>query len=385
MPFGERQARVRVVHVAGSAEWGGGERYLELFARHLDRDRFTLDVVAPAPGPLCARLEALGVSVHVVDLGALVNLGAVAALAGRLRRLAPDVVQSHGARSNVYTRIAGRLAGVPAVVSTIHNSLGDYPVSRPRLALYRALDRLTIPLAARVVCVAAELTRDYVARATVIHNGIDLDDFDPQALATARGELRQSLGLQGVAVVGFLGRLTPQKDPLTFVRLLAALRRTRGDVQALVVGDGPLRGEVEEAARALGVAAACRFLGERSDVPAVLAAMDVVALTSQAEGFPFVILEAMAAERPVVATAVNGVPEVVEDGVTGRLAPPGDIGALTRATLDVLADADTARRIGQAGRRLVAERFTAQRMVADTQELYLRLLSTVPSVAATRV
>jgi len=369
---------VRVVHVAGSAEWGGGERYLELFARHYDRDRFAVQVVLPAPGPLGARLGALGIDAHVVDLGALVSLGALLRLASVLRRLAPDVVQSHGARSNVYARVAGRLAGVPAVVSTIHNALRDYPVAPARLALYRAMDRVTLPLATRVVCVAGELARDYPGRAVVVHNGIDLDDFDVQALRAPAGERRARVGLDGGPVVGFVGRLTPQKDPLTFLRVVAAVRRVRPDVRAVVVGDGPLRAEVERVAAALGVAPWCRFLGERSDVPALLAAMDVVVLTSVSEGFPFVVLEAMAMERAVVATAVNGVPEIVEAGVTGRLAPRGDVDALTSATLGVLDAPDAARRMGQAGRGRVVDRFTAQRMVAETQALYLRLL---PSAA----
>jgi glycosyltransferase involved in cell wall biosynthesis len=375
---------IRVVHVAGSAEWGGGERYLELFARHLDRDRFALEVVLPAPGPLGARLEALGVAVHVVDLGALVSPAAAVGLAATLRRLAPDVVQSHGARSNVYTRLAGRLAGVPAVVSTVHNALRDYPVAPARLALYRAMDRLTRPLATRVVCVAAELARDHAGRAAVIHNGIDLDDFDARALLVAGRERRASLGLDAAPVMGFVGRLTPQKDPLTFLRVLAAVRRARPDVQGVVVGDGPLRADVGREAAALGVAARCRVVGERSDVPALLAAMDVVVLTSTSEGFPFVVLEAMAAERPVVATAVNGVPEIVEHGVTGWLAPRGDVDALARATLDVLTAPDAARRMGQASRERVAGRFTARRMVAETQALYLRLLPAARAVARAR-
>lgn len=374
-----RAGMLRAVHVAGSAGWGGGERYLELFARHHDRERFALQVVLPAPGPLGARLKALGVDVHVADLAPLVSPRALVRLASVLRRLAPDVVQSHGARSNVYTRLAGRLAGVP-VISTIHNALRDYPVTPTRLALYHAMDRLTLPMAARVVCVAGDLARDYGERAVVIHNGVDLDDFDvttPMATVGGRAD--------AWPVVGFVGRLTPEKDPLTFVRVMAALGRTRPHVRALVVGDGPMRAEVERAAEALGVASRCRFLGERSDVPALLAAMDVVVLTSLSEGFPFVVLEAMAMERPVVATAVNGVPEIVEAGVTGLLAPRGDVGALTRATLDILSVPDVARRMGQAGRRRVAARFTARRMVDETHALYRRLLPASPAAARAKV
>jgi glycosyltransferase involved in cell wall biosynthesis len=377
-------APVRIVHVAGSADWGGGERYLELMARHLDREAFSLDVVAPAPGALCGRLAALGVPAHVVDLGALVSPRAVARLASALRGLAPGLVQSHGARSNFYTRLAARLAGVRVVVSTVHNAVADYPVSAARLAVYRAMDRLTLPLTTRVLCVAGALARDYPGRAVVVRNGIDLDDFDPVAIAPAARALRQTLVPDARPLVGFVGRLVREKDPLAFVALIAGVRRTRPDVHGVIVGDGPLRAGVERAVDAYGLGASCRVLGARGDVPALLAGLDVFVLTSESEGFPFVILEAMALERPVVATAVNGVPEIVEHGVTGVLVERGDGDALVRAVLDTLADAERARAMGRAGRRRVHACFTASRMVAETEAMYRDVLGWIPAPADAR-
>ncbi len=375
---------MRVVHVAGSADWGGGERYLELMARHLDREAFALEVIAPAPGALCGRLAALGVPAHVVDLGALVSPRAVARLARALRGLAPDIVQSHGARSNFYARLAARLAGVRVVVSTVHNALADYPVSAARLSVYRAMDRLTLPLATRVLCVADALARDYPGRSLVVRNGIDLDDFDPVAVGPAACALRQTLAPSRGPLVGFVGRLTPQKDPLAFVALIARLRRARPDVHGVIAGDGPLRAEVERAVGAHGLGPSCRVLGARDDVAAVLAALDVFVLTSVSEGFPFVILEAMALERPVVATAVNGVPEIVEAGVTGLLVERGNADALARAALDTLANAGRARAMGRAGRRRVHACFTASRMVTETEALYRDVLRRIPAPAGAR-
>jgi glycosyltransferase involved in cell wall biosynthesis len=372
---------MRVVHVAGSADWGGGERYLELMARHLDGEAFAMQVIAPAPGALCGRLAALGVPAHVVDLGALVSPRAVARLARALRGLAPDIVQSHGARSNFYTRLAARLAGVRVVVSTVHNALADYPVSAARLSVYRAMDRLTLPLTTRVLCVAEALARDYPGRSVVVRNGIDLDDFDPVAAGPAARVLRQTLAPDGGPLVGFVGRLTPQKDPLAFVELIARVRRARPDVHGVIAGDGPLRAEVERAVDVHGLGASCRMLGARDDMAALLAALDVFVLTSVSEGFPFVILEAMALERPVVATAVNGVPEIVEDGVTGVLVGHGDGAALARAVLDTLADAGRGRAWGRAGRRRVQACFTAPRMVAAAEALYRDVLRLTAATA----
>ena len=374
----------RVVHVAGSADWGGGERYLELMARHLDRDAFALEVITPTPGALCLRLAALGVPTHVVDLQALVSPRATARLASALRRLAPDLVQSHGARSNFYTRLAAKLAGVRAVVSTVHNALADYPVSPARLAVYRAMDRFTLPLTSRVLCVAGALTGDYPGRAVVVRNGIDLDDFDPATAGPAATALRRTLAPNGPPLVGFVGRLTPQKDPLAFVGLIAMLRRARGDVHGVIVGDGPLRAEVERALNARGLGPSCRMLGARDDVAALLAALDVFVLPSRSEGLPFALLEAMAMERPVVATAVNGVPEIVEDGVTGLLVERDDGEGLARAVLGTLSDAERARAMGRAGRRRVQACFSASRMVAETEALYRDVLGEMPAAAGAR-
>jgi glycosyltransferase involved in cell wall biosynthesis len=374
----------RIVQVAGSADWGGGERYLELLARHLDRGRFTLEVVVPGPGALCGRLAALGVPVHVVTLEALVSVAAVTRLAGAFRRLGADLVQAHGARSNVYARLAARLAGTRAVVSTVHNALTDYPVSPARRAVYRALDRVTLPLASRVLCVAGALAAPYRGRAVVVRNGIDVEDFDLVTVAASARARRRVLAPGGGPLLGFVGRLTPQKDPLAFVQALARVRRVRADVGGVIVGDGPLREDVERAVRARGLDSCCRVLGARDDVAALLAALDVFVLTSVSEGLPFVILEAMALERPVVATAVNGVVEVVEPDVSGRLVARGDGDALARAVLDTLADADRARAMGRAGRRRIEADFTASRMVRETEALYLDVLGRTPAAVDAR-
>ena len=361
-----------IVQLAGSADWAGGERYLEVLARHLDRKRFRLEVIAPAEGPLRHALEALGVPVHVVPLDSLVRLGAVRELARLLRRLSPSLLQSHGARSNFYARLAGRAARVPVIVSTVHNSLRDYPVSRARRRLYLTLDRVSLPLVSRVLCVAGALAREYGRRATVIHNGVDLASFDPAK--ASREETRRALGLSPDPVLGFVGRFTPQKDPVSFIRVVAELRHAIPRAQALLVGDGPLRSVVEAEATRLGVRGACHFTGVQRDIPPLLSAMDLVILSSVSEGFPFVALEAMAMERPVVAAAVNGVPELIEDGVSGRLAPSGDVGALARASLELLTSPEQGRALGRAARQRVARHFTVERMVAETEALYLELL-----------
>lgn len=368
---------LKIVHVAGSAEWAGGEVYLLQLAERLDRRRFRLSVVCPASGPLVGRLERLGVAAPVIPMEErLVDPRTLRALVRHLRRTRPDVVQSHGARANFYSRLAARLARVPRHISTVHNSLYDYPVSPLRRAVYLALDRLTVPWTETILCVAESLARDLVQRSgvparkvRVIQNGVDLTRFDP---ARADGErIRRALGLGRAPVLAIVGRMTPQKDHRTFLAALAAVRRELPEALGLVVGDGPLREKLEAEARRLGLAEACPFAGVREDIPDCLAAASVMVLSSVSEGFPFTVLEALAMARPLVATAVNGVPEIIEHEVTGLLVPPRRPDLLSRAALALLRDPERAAALGAAGRKAVEIRFPIERMVERLERLYV--------------
>jgi glycosyltransferase involved in cell wall biosynthesis len=365
-----------VVHVAESAGWAGGERYLVALATELDRKRFRLTVIVPEPGPLVDRLHALDVETHCVPLGGrLVNPAAFLVLAQTLRRLHPAIVQSHGARSNVYIRLAARLAGVPVVLSTVHNSLFDYEVAGWRRRAYVLAERLTSPLSHRIIAVSEAIAHDLAdrygieaARLVVVHNGIDAWAFRP---ARPRAAVRAELGLADRdRVVMMAGRMTPQKG--WDVLLDAASRLgARADVVWVLVGDGPLRGVLAERAAALGIAV--RFTGAREDMADVLDCADVVVLASRSEGLPFTLLEAMALGKPVVATHVGGVPEVVEHGRSGRLVSRDDPAALAMAIAAVL-DAPDAAAMGARGRARVEAAFTLDAMVRALEDLYAAAL-----------
>jgi glycosyltransferase involved in cell wall biosynthesis len=368
---------VGVVHVAESAGWAGGERYLLALAKELDRKRFTLSVIVPDDGPLVERLHALDVETCRVSLNArLVSPRAFLTLVRAFQRLRPMIVQSHGARSNVYTRLAARYAGVPIVLSTVHNSLFDYEVAGWRRALYVLAERVTSPLADRIVAVSQAIARDLVeryridaARTVVIHNGIDAWAFRPARDAAAvRAEMRVPPGRR---VVVMAGRMTPQKGWDVLFQAAARLASARDDLFWLLVGDGPLRPALTRRAGELGVRAC--FAGARADMADLLGCADVVVLASRSEGLPFTLLEAMALGKPVVATRVGGVPEVVEDGRSGRLVPPEDPAALAAALAAVL-DGDDAAAMGARGRARVESAFTLDAMVRDVERVYATAL-----------
>ena len=363
-----------LAELAGSSSYGGGERYLELLFGRLDRARYRPLLICPEPGSFVGRMKERGVETHLVHLAPLFNPIALWRLTRLLVREHVTILQTHGARANFYGRIAGRLAGVPVIISTIHNSLKDYKVSPLTRWLYTVLLRLTLPLVHRILCVSEAKRGDLIeecpaaaAKAHTVYNGVDLSAFSSQP---NHQKVRQELGVTEGPVLVMVARLTEQKGHRYLLQALSCLLETWPQLCCLFVGEGELQDALRRMAIDLGVERACRFVGVREDIPDILTAADVFVLPSLSEGFPFVLLEALAMGCPVVASRVNGVPELIEDHKTGLLVPPRDPQALARAIRDMLDDRRAALRMGAAGRALVRERFTVNRMVANTTAIF---------------
>ena len=365
---------VVLAELAGSSGYGGGERYLELLFDRCDRARYRALLICPEPGPFVSRMKERGVETRLVHLAPLFNPIALWRLMQLLVRERVTILQTHGARANFYGRIAGRLAGVPVIISTVHNSLKDYEVRSFRRGLYRFLLRLTLPLVHRIICVSDANRWDLIdecpaaeARIQTVYNGVDLSAApSQQARQTVRKELKV---LQGPVLVT-IARLTEQKGHRYLLQALPSLLETWPQLCCLFVGEGELRDQLYRLAVELAVERSCRFIGVREDIADILAAADVVVLPSLSEGFPFVLLEALAMGCPVVASRVNGVPELIEDHKTGLLVPARDSQALTAAIREVLSDPAAASEMGAAGRAVVRERFTVDQMVANTTAIF---------------
>ena len=363
-----------LAELAGSSGYGGGERYLELLFDRVDRTRFRPLLICPEPGPFVGRMRARGVETHLVHLAPLFNLLALWRLIRLLAREHVTILQTHGARANFYGRIAGRVAGVPVVISTVHNSLKDYEVRSLRRWLYAGLLRVTLPLVRRIICVSDATRRDLVdecpaaaAKVQTVYNGVDSSACSS---LSNRQQVRQELGLAQGPVLVMIGRLTDQKGHRYLLQALSELLRMWPQLCCLFVGEGELLNTLQRMAMDLGVERACRFVGVREDIADILAAADVCVLPSLSEGFSFVLLEALTMGCPVVATRVNGVPELIEDHKTGLLVPPRDSQELARAIRDMLSDPVAASRMGAAGRALVRERFTVDCMVENTTAIF---------------
>ncbi|HXC67685.1 MAG TPA: glycosyltransferase family 4 protein [Nitrospiraceae bacterium] len=363
-----------LAELAGSAAYGGGERYLELLFDRLDPARYRGLLICPEPGPFVNRMKERGVDTQLVHLEPLFNPMALWRLTRLLAREQVTILQTHGARANFYGRIAGRLAGVPVIISTVHNSLKDYEVRSLRRGLYAFLLRVTLPLVQRIICVSDANRYDLIdecpaakARTQTVYNGVDPSAFPSQP---DRTKVRKELDIMPGPVLVVIARLTEAKGHRYLLEALPGLIETWPQLCCICVGEGELRDQLKRLAIELNVERSCRFVGTRDDIVDILAAADVVVLPSLSEGFPFVLLEALAMGCPVVASRVNGVPELIENHRTGLLVPARDSGALAAAIREVLCNPTAALKMGAEGRAVVRERFTVDQMVVNTTDIF---------------
>lgn len=372
---------MRIVHLVISGDVAGGQLVALELLRASRRRGDHVAFVAPGPGPFADLVRAEGVTVHTVDVGRTFRLGGLLRLVRILREERADVLHTHTAvAANILSRLAGRLAGA-AVVSHAH----AHPTFRRQplaAAAMRLADNATARLAARCIAVSESVRGAYVRQGypaglvVVVPNGVAVPDGEEGTGAgagpAAPAGLRAELGIPaGAPLLGEIGRLCPQKGQ---PELIAAVAQVPG-VHAVLVGDdleqgGAYRDELVAQAEALGVRDRIAFVGYRPAAERLIADLDALVLPSWIEGMPLVVLEAMARGKPVIATAVGGIPEVVEEGVTGLLVPPGDPARLAAAIAELLADPERARRMGEAGLARVRERFSIEAMCRGVQEVY---------------
>ncbi|MFM7162401.1 MAG: glycosyltransferase [Planctomycetaceae bacterium] len=361
----------RLAFVITELDPGGAEQALCELVTRLDPEEFVPRVFTlRSGGALVDLLRAR--QIEVVELGARhrFDLGVVSRLARALREFQPDLVQTWLWHANVAGAWAAARAGVPRLVSGIR-------VAERRGRWRHLVDRGLAGRFDRQVCVSrgvADQARLEVGlpaeRLRVIPNGVDPGRFD-----TAPVVDWQALGLPaGAQVLLSVGRLEAQKGPQDLWASAEIVARQVPDVHWVWVGEGPLRESLEREADRLGLATRLHLVGRRDDVPALMRGACGLVLSSRWEGMPNVVLEALAARCPVIATRVEGIAELIEPGQTGWVCPPQDPAGLATAQIELLRDAEQGRRLGEAGRRRVEERFTWDRMAAQYESLYLELL-----------
>lgn len=372
-PPGQHRARsepVRIGYVIGQLTRGGAEQQLYELMRGIDRRRFHCVVycLSERTDPFGELIAATGVSVKTLRHGRRFEPGRILTLARLARADRIHVLHAFLIHASGYAWPAQRLAGVPHLITSARSGrmaggVRDWIIGRA----FRSSDA--------VVCngeaVRKFITSRYaapVARCRVIYNGVDLSRFSARAEGSPGGDQR-------APTIITAARLVVEKDLLLFLDAAALLLRDHPSARFVIAGEGPCRPELERGAAERGLDRAVSFLGERTDVPALLRAADVFWLTSMSEGLPNALLEAQASALPVVTRDVGAAREIVLHGVTGYVVPGRQAEAFAACTQELLSDPERARAMGVAGRRAVEATFSLDAMVRSTERLYEALLA----------
>lgn len=365
---------MRVTHLIKATGIAGAEAHLltllpELAQHGIEPRLIILESPSRPVAEFARRAEALGVRAELMPIYADVDPSLVVRLGRVLRANSPDVLHTHLIHADLHGALAAGLAGVRSLVRTCHND-DRFRRWAPVRAVSRALGRRF----GRVI-VISDYLGEFVkrvegvppARVARIYYGLDPDEYLRDAQADG---VRLSFGIgSDDGIIAYVGRLTGQKGVGDLLEAFGYVAQQFPAARLLIVGDGPLRRRLAAQAGRAGRGRVI-FVGWRTDVPAIMQAIDVLVVPSHWEGFGLVTLEAMAARRPMIASRVSALPEIVRDGETGWLVPPGDARALAAALGEALRDPARARAMGRQGRVRLETHFTISRMVADHARVY---------------
>jgi len=361
---------LKILHIQKVAGIAGSENHLLTLLPALQEKGFELTVLVLAgpgdhPAPFIASMKSRGIDCEMISMRGNLDPVLPLRLLKFMRGNPSPLIHTHLIHADLYGTLAARLAGVPVVVSTKHG----YNPWRAKW-FYAYLDRLASLFQNRIITISDALASWLVEveglrreKLSTIHYALDVDSFSSST--TADPPLKVS-----PPVIGTIGRLIHQKGVHVLLQAFAMCAKRHPTISLLVVGDGPERSNLENLTEQLGLVDRVHFLGYRSDVPGILSYVDIFALPSFGEGFGLVLLEAMASSKPVVATDVMSIPEIVQEGKTGLLVPAQDVSALAQALETLIGNPELRDRFGKAGFQRVKEKFAVERMVRKTIKVY---------------
>lgn len=343
------------------------------FAKRVNREKYEVSVCCLREGgPYEQRFKDIGLYVKNFKMKGVFDIRIVPRLVKFIKEKKIDIVQTAILPADVYGRISAKLAGVPFISSTIHN-IDDYRMER-KYFLHRAADRWSMSLATHIVTVSKAVEKfisqwpEVRSKITTICNGIDGQKYNVDIDTEI---YKAELGLQNkVPTIGVTARLVKQKGLEFLLEAASYVLKGGRQVQFIVVGDGPLKEELEGLAKKLRIEQNIFFTGFREDIPQILAILYIFVLPSLWEGLPLSVIEAMFSSKPAIATNVSGTPEAVVDGETGILIPPKDSKLLAEAIIELLDSPEKRKRMGEKGRQRALDLFSIETMVKKYEEFY---------------
>ena len=375
--------KIKIIHVVTLMELGGAQQTALTILRNLDRDRFEPHLLCGQGGWLDAAAKESGIPVEFVpglrrEIRPWSDLRALVSLYGSFRRERPDIVHTHSSKAGVLGRLAALLAGVPAVVHTVHG-FGFTPaqpawVRSLFVFLERFLGRRTTALVFVSNANRAEALSRGIGRASqmhVIRAAVPLSAYfnlthsrsNPPGIALAPSD----------KLVTTIGPFKPQKNLSDFVRAAALVAKQRPEVRFLIIGDGQGRASLEQEIKNHKLEKTVLLAGWRRDIPAILDRTDIFCMTSLWEGLPMALLEAMAAGLPSVVNDVDGCRDVIVDGQTGFLTPPGHPEITALRLIQLIDDSALSHQMGKRARESLGTEFDQATMIRDHERLYVSL------------
>ncbi len=376
--------KCNILYVIENIEFGGGERVFSQIIRGLDNERFGVFVASNPGGIFEEKLTEIGIKINPVRMTNRYNLGIISRLKKIIKTKDVRIVHSQGGRADFFARIAARIANVPIIISSMAMLVEGYDVSILKKRLYVLIDRWTERWVNKFFVLSEAMRRSLIERHKIppenivkIYNGIEIEEYNPdlKELRNKKLEVRRELGFKNdVPVIGAIGRLVWQKGFEYLIRAAPEVLKKCPEARFLIVGEGPLKNKLILTGEKLNVADRIIFTGLRSDIKEILASIDVLAMPSLLEGLPMVLLETMAMAKPIVATRIDGITEVLENSKTGLLVPAKNSHALAEALVGILDDKAKANFFGLNAREAAKEKFSVKKMVEQIELAYEKLL-----------
>jgi len=371
----------RILYVIDGIEFGGGERVFAQLLNGLPEDRFEPYLASAPNDAFLKNIKSKNLVFYPVDFSNRFNPLPLMRLYRIVKSQRIDIVHSQGARADFFARIAAKLAKVPIMISTVAMPVEGYNVGYLKRFLYQTFDRFSERFVDYFLVVSSVLKENMIEvhgippdKIIKIYNGIETDYYKPVGNEEMRYKIRREFAVNDSDIlIASLGRLVWQKGFEYFLHAIPEILREIPDARFILVGDGPLRPELERLAVELGEGDKIIFAGYRSDVRDVLAALDIVVIPSVLEGFPMITLEAMAMAKPIVAAKIDGITEQITDGINGILIPPKDSSAIAQAIIRLINDRESGKKLGLAARKRVEQEFSVEKMVAEIEKVYSSL------------
>lgn len=376
---------ISILFVVDGLEFGGGERTFLQLIQELFHEQYDIHVATSPEGDFFKVLTGMGIDVVSLELKNRINFNKIKKLSEIIRERKINIVHSQGARADFFARMAARkLKPKIRIVNTVAMPVKGYDVGAFKKGIYRFFDWVSERYVDRFIVVSDVLRETLLNSYRIPHdkvikvyNGIELNEYRPNGkeVRSQKSEVKREFGIaKDVPVIGAIGRMVWQKGFEYLIQAILEIVKNYPKVKVLLVGDGPLRKRLEALSEELRVRDNVIFTGFRSDIKEILSTVDLLVIPSLLEGFPMVTLEAMAMAKPIVATNIDGITEQITDGVDGILVPPKNPSALAKAVIRALNDKELAMTMGLAARKKVEQKFSVEKMIAETKKVYLSLL-----------